>query len=254
MSEENNTVEHVAEKSPVEKLIERFENRNKVFARVNEDQPAFMQFFNEYFDDTNPITDWASGAVASLGEGYTLAAVQVEGGDNRLIAIAGKETILGTGGDEVAKEAAYKFIIGKALLAAAKPDSSADMFNSIAGFLKAKFDPSAFRALAKYVVAVLHEKGLRSISINTLKQAMSNSAYAAANYPTMTEKHWDVVFAIFISKAEAAGLDTSLFKHWQKTRDQMKDTGQNVDDFDFETFSKALDDETADDEAEAATA
>jgi hypothetical protein len=249
------TVEAIAEKSPVEKLVERFENRNKVFARVTDDQSAFMEFVNQHFDETNPIKDWASNATPKLGANFTLGAVTVEeSGENRLIAIASKEALFGTGGDEVAKETAYRYLIGKALIMAGKPDATDDMFASVAGFLKAKFDVTAFKELAKYVVAVLHEKGLRSITVNSLKTSLQNAAFAKANYPTMTPDHWKIVFAIFISRAEKAGLDTSVFAHWQKTRDNMTDTGQNVEDFNFETFSAALDAETADEEAEEAAA
>ena len=258
MTDANNnaeTVEQVAEKSPVEKLIERFENRNKVFARVTDDQAAFMDFVNTHFDETNPVKDWASNATPKIGPNFTLGAVSVEeSGENRLIAIASKEALFGTGGDEVAKETAYRYLIGKALVMASKPDASEDMFSSIAGFLKAKFDVTAFKDLAKYVVAVLHEKGLRSITVNSLKTSLQNAAFAKANYPTMTDEHWRIVFAIFVSKAEKAGLDTSVFAHWQKTRDNMTDTGQNVEDFTLESFSAALEAETADEEAEEAAA
>ncbi len=247
------TVEEAVETSPVEKITKKFEDRGKVHARVTDDQPAFMDFVTGYFDETNPVKDWATPAVPKLGDGYTLGAVTVEeSGENRLIAIASKDALFGTGGDEVAKEAAYKFLIGRALVIASKPDSSADMFASIAGFLKAKFDVSAFKDFAKMVVAVLHEKGLKSITVNTLKASMSNAAYAKANYPTMTDKHWEIVFAIFQNKAEKSGMDTSLFAHWAKTRNQMTDTGQNVEDFTLESFSQALEDEGEADEAEAA--
>lgn len=249
------SVEEAVKKSPVEVFTEKFENRNKTHARVTDDQPAFMSFITSYFDETNPIKDWATEAVPKLGDGYTLGAVTVEeSGENRLIAIASKDALFGTGGDEVAKEAAYKFLVGRALVIASKPDSSADMFASVAGFLKAKFDVSAFKEFAKLVIAVLHEKGLKSITVNTLKASMSNAAYAKANYPTMTDKHWDIVFAIFMNQAEKHGMDTSLFAHWSKTRHQMTDTGQNVEDFSFESFAQALEEEGETDEAEAAAA
>jgi hypothetical protein len=117
------------------------------------------------------------------------------------------------------------------------------MFATISGFLKAKFDLSAFKEFARDVVKVLHAKGLIGVTVPTLKLALSNAAFAKANFPMVTPEQWDVIFAIFTNNAEQHSMDTSIFAHWKKTRDNMTDAGATLESFDLESFQKALDEE-----------
>lgn len=242
------------EKSPLEILQDRYESRGKAIATVGDDQQVFSQFIAS-FDESNPLKDWASSAAAKLGDNLTFAVVRVEEtGDNRLVAIGAKETLFGTGGDEVAKQFAYKAICNKAMNIAQKPDSESDMFATLTGFLKAKFDMSVYKAFAKDVVSFLHEKGLRGITVPSLRMAMSNAAYAKAQFPALGESQWQVIFAIFEKSAEDAGMDTSLLAHWRKTRDNMTATGISVDDFSLDSFNEFVEDEEAVEESAKASA
>lgn len=232
------------EATPAEAFAKRFEDRGKVVARVTDDQTAFGEFINATFNEANPYKDWASENAPKLGDGVTLAMVLCEeSGDNRLIAIAGKDMMFGTGGDEVVKETAYKMIVNKALTIAQKADSTADMFATVGGFLKAKFDLSAFKDYAREVVKVLHDKGLRGITVPTLRIALGNAAFAKAQFPAMQEDQWKIIFSIFQQNAEAAGQDTSILAHWLKTRDAMSATGVDLEGFTLESFAAAMADE-----------
>lgn len=207
-------------------FISKWDKRKKVIARVTDDQPEFQAFVEATFNDTNPYVDWASSAAATLGDGLTLIMVETdETGENRLIAAASKENFLK---DEIVVENLYRIYLNRLASQASKPDSVADMFATVSGVFKPRFDLAAFKDHAKDVVKFLHSKGLHGITVPTLKVALSNSAFATAQFPQMKPEQWKIIFAIMMKNAEDAGQDTSILKHWANTRDAMTDAGGEV--------------------------
>lgn len=241
-----------AKKTPQEIFAERWAKRDRAIARVTDDQAAFMDFIGATFDESNPYKDWASPNAAKLGANATFAIVLCEEtGENRLIVVAGKEAMFGTGGDEIVKETAYKLILNKAVAIASKADTTVDMFATVGGFLKAKFNLDAFKAFAKQIVAVLHARGLKSITVPTLKTALANAAFAKAQFPMVQPEQWNTIFAIFTKNAEDTNMDTSIFAHWAKTRDNMTDTGADLGDFSFDSIMAEMEEEDEGSDANA---
>lgn len=225
-----------AEQTAEADFAKKWESRKKVIARVNDDQVAFTSFVSATFNDADPYKDWASENAPKLGPNVTLAMVESDDGENRLIAIPSKEAAFA---DEVVRDNLYRMFCNKLMNIAGKPDSAIDMFATVSGCFKARFDLAAFKDYARDVVSVLHEKGLRGITVPTLKIALSNAAFAKAQFPTMKPAQWDIIFAIFQKNAETNGQDTSILAHWKNTRDAMSDTGADVT-FDMASFEASM--------------
>ena len=241
MTEENTKTEVITADVA---FAQRWEKSRKVVAGPNDDQQAFGLFIQNTFDDSNPYKDWASKPAAKYGQGnFTLVMVETEEGEARLIAVAAPELVMGTGGDMVARQALYRMFVNRAAGIAGKTDSVEDMFSTIAGFLKPRFDLEAFKFSARDVVKVLHSKGLHGITVPTLKIALSNAAFAAAQFPMMKPEQWKVIFAIMRSKAVEASLDVSILDHWINNRDSMTAAGADIDLGGEEGLLAALEDE-----------
>jgi hypothetical protein len=158
---------------------------------------------------------------------------------NRLVAAPSKDTAFA---DEVIRDVLYRFLLNKWANIAAKADAAKDMFMTVNGIFKPRFDLEAFKHSARDVVKFLHSKGLHGITVPTLRNSLMNAAFAKANFPQMKDEQWNIIFAIFFKNAEDASLDVSVLKHWQNTRNNMTDTGVELD-FGADDFSQFVSEE-----------
>lgn len=249
MSQTGTTETVATANEAVETFAKRWDKRGKLIVRASDDQAAFSTFVGETFDDTNPYKDWASDAATIMGEGLTLIMVRSDDdAENRLVAAPSKDVAFS---DEVIRDALYRMLLNKWANIAAKADAAKDMFMTVNGIFKPRFDLEAFKHSARDVVKFLHSKGLHGITVPTLRTALMNAANAQANFPQMKEEQWSIIFAIFFKNAEEASLDTSVLKHWQNTRNNMTDAGVELG-FGEDEFAKFMTEEEEGDASDAA--
>ena len=230
MSNEGNT----AAVSPADELAkevaelkETFSKRDKVFVSANDDQEAFAALVQELGDN---VQDWTQGASETDFTGMGL--VKSENGRIVLIPVASDEAIFA---DPVVRKALAKLYRNKVLNAAMDDESVQSQFITIAGLFKQKFDVEGFNGIAKAFVKFLKKSGLIGINKNALRQSFQSAAFALTQFPRTTKEQWQQLLEMAKAIAKKNELDTSIFEHWQATRDvQAADT--SVLNIDFAKF------------------
>lgn len=84
-----------------------------------------------------------------------------------------------------------------------------------------KVDTKAFTALAKHFVAMLKDRGLKTINNAILRQVLQSSAFATSQYASVKQEFWAGVLGMMIEAAEKNNLDSTQMKNWLATRDSV---------------------------------
>lgn len=218
MSEVHNQVtEADALAKEVSELKEVLNKKDKIFVTANDDQEAFAALVGELGDN---VKDWTAGADETLFTGMGLA--RSENGRLVLIPIASEEAAFS---DPVVRKAMYKLYRNKVLNAATDDESQQSQFITVAGLFKQKFDVEGFNGIQKAFVKFLKKSGLVGINKNALRQSFQSSAFALTQFPRTTKEQWQELLKMAKAIAKKNELDTSIFEHWEATRDvQSADT------------------------------
>ncbi len=228
----------------VAELKETFAKKDKIFVGANDDQTAFAALVTELGAN---IHDFTQGADENTFTGMGLA--KSENGRIALIPLASEEAVFA---DPVVRKALYKLYRNKVLNAATDDESTAAQFITVAGLFKQKFDIEGFNGIAKAFIKFLKKSGLIGINKNSLRQSFQSTAFALTQFPRTTKEQWQQLLEMAKAIAKKNELDTSIFQHWQDTRDvQSADT--SVLKLDFAKFG-VDEDEDEDEPTEANTA
>lgn len=90
-----------------------------------------------------------------------------------------------------------------------------------------------FNDMADGFVKALKESGLKRMNKKLLRMCLTSQAYAEGQFSRMNAKHWETILDVMIKRGDDAGVNTELFAHWRKTRDQVA-APTTDDDFDLE--------------------
>lgn len=224
----------------IDDMWNTYSKKGVVEFRARDDQSILQDALSQ--DGAPEIVDWTDGA--DVGDGPTAVLVwSDEAKQHRLIALASKEVMLGTGGNALARESAYTSIVAKAIKLARKGDTQSVMFRGVSNYLAGRMSLKLFNDYAPRVVASLRKRGLAGITKDTLRDSLSNAGTAKLLFAQVSPEQWGIIFQGFYRHADAEGLSKTLMQHWEATRDSMA-AGETS------FVGLSLDDLIADEEAE----
>jgi hypothetical protein len=236
-----NTDNAAAEKAKaMQELQDRFSKKSKLVATSADDLETFIDFVT----NVPGVVNWTDKAPKDF-TGMAL----VKSGDNgpmRLISVPSKEQILA---DTTVQARFVKWVINHIVNAAMDEDAREEMFLTVAGTFKQKFDLEAFKYVAKAMVKKLREQGLLGITNVSLRLSLQSAAYAESMFPRMKPAQWEGVLKVMRQLAETHGQDVSIFDHWEATRSaKSADVGElNLD---FNTLEAEMDKALSEDDSD----
>lgn len=214
--------------SPKDDFSVRFDKKGKIIVRfdaTDEEKQAFLETAAAVqTEDPNNFHDWTDKAPKTFG---TFALVRRESDmANILISVASPDEMFT---DTTVRNYLYRLAVNKIVNAADADDSTEARFITVAGCFNQKLDLDAFKASARYLVQILHSKGLLGVTIASLKQSFQNAAFATSQFPRVPAETWVGLIGVARGLAEKKGFDVSVFDYWLKTRDVVADEGGVLD-------------------------
>lgn len=214
--------------SPKDDFAARFEKKGKIICRFDasdEEKQAFLETAAAVqAEEEANFHDWTDKAPKTFG---TFALVRRENDmANILISMASPDEMFA---DPTVRNYMYRLAVNKITNAADVDDSTEARFITVAGCFNQKLDLDAFKASARYLVQILHAKGLTGVTISSLKQAFQNAAFATSQFPRVPSETWVGLIGVARALAEKKGFDVSVFDYWLKTRDVVLDEGSELD-------------------------
>lgn len=228
-----------AKLSPLQELQAELKKKGATFVLGNEPQTDFSELLGTFTEDE--IEDWTEGAPETFD---TLAITQPENGKPRLVSIADMETALN---DPAVRNWCYNRYVSRCVNVAKSDEASRDQFRTPAGPIGAAYNMDAFMFQVGDWLDWLHDQGLKSVRMRSLRTALSSAATAASSFPKVAQQGWVALIGRMAARAEKHGHDTSIFQHWLATRDLTADTGKPIE------FSFADDPEAAEEAKDATT-
>lgn len=219
-------------KDELTKLQERFAKRSKIVIDPEDAEEAAL--YDKLILSVGELKRWDEKAP----EGFdTMALVRTKPKkdddaaftpENRVIAIPSKELVFA---NENAKSKLYRMFRNLFMSRATNPEAQEAEFITVDGIFKASYDEEAFDALAPILLKLFRAKK-QPINKSILRDSLANATFAKGALPTVKPEHWKNMLRILKEQAAVRGLDTTLFEHWENTRDAFT-VGAEAIEFDF---------------------
>lgn len=95
---------------------------------------------------------------------------------------------------------------------------------------------ATYRELAPHFIKGLKKLGLKTVTVQLLRQIFSSKEFAEDQFPKIPQEKWLFLLDMMIQQATEKKLDPSILNHWKETRDT---TEMDIaEDFDTEAFAK----------------
>jgi hypothetical protein len=98
----------------------------------------------------------------------------------------------------------------------------------------------SFTTIAPAWVAVIRQKGIKTMTTPMLRQCLMSTDFAKAVFPAVAQQTWQQVGEGMIAQATKKGLDPAIIRHWLDTRDQTasSDTSFDLEGIDFDKIGE----------------
>ena len=93
---------------------------------------------------------------------------------------------------------------------------------SITDFMESRQRESTkgFMEIAPFFVKGLKRKGMKTLTIGTLRDCLQSTAVAKQYFPNISQERWTALGNGIVQKGKDENLDMSVVEHWLETRDE----------------------------------